>query len=254
VTIPENRAPGRSVLLEELTWTDVQAALEAGYRTCVIPSASTEQHGPHLPLCTDAAIGQELAVRVARGLGGALVAPMIRPGCSDHHMGFAGSLTIPKRLLIELFAAIAKSLSGHGFDTFVLFSSHGGNFAYLDEAAQAIREDVGSRVVTVPELEEFMEHQNRSLQPFGITGEQSGSHAGYAESSEMLALRPELVHRDREVEGHTGSTDGLFDLGMRHYTDNGVLGDARGAVAEHGEAVLEALTEFLVGKVTAKLR
>lgn len=244
----------RTVLIEELTWPDVEAAIGAGYRTCVLSSASTEQHGPHLPMCTDAAIAEELAIRVARRLGNALVAPVIRPGCSDHHMGFAGSMTIPKGLLVDLFAAYASSLAVHGFDTFVLFSAHGGNFVYLDEAGQRIRDEGGQRVVTVPELEEFIEHQNAAVQQFDVSAQRSGSHAGYAESSEMLVVRPDLVRREREVEGHTGPTDQLFDKGMRHYTDNGVLGDARGAEAKHGEAVLAALTDFIVAKVKDKLR
>jgi creatinine amidohydrolase len=244
----------RTVLIEELTWPDAEAAIGAGYRTCVLPSASTEQHGPHLPLCTDAAIAEELATRVARRLGNALVAPVIRPGCSDHHMGFAGSMTIPKELLVDLYTAYASSLAVHGFDTFVLFSAHGGNFGYLDEAGQRIEDEVGQRVVTVPELQEFIEHQDAAVGRFGISAERSGSHAGYAESSEMLIVRPDLVRREREVEGHTGLTDELFDKGMRHYTDNGVLGDARGAEAAHGEAVLARLTDFIVAKVEDKLR
>jgi creatinine amidohydrolase len=243
----------RTVSIEELTWPDVEAAIKAGYGTCVLPSGSTEQHGPHLPLCTDAAIAEELAMRVARRLGKALVGPVIRPGCSDHHMGFAGSMTIPKQLLVDLFAAYASSLAVHGFDTFVLFSAHGGNFVYLDEAGQRIRDEVGQRVVTVPELGEFIEHQNAAVQQFDVSAQRSGSHAGYAESSEMLVVRPDLVRREREVEGHTGPTDQLFDKGMRYYTDNGVLGDARGAEAAHGEAVLAALTDFIVAKVEYKL-
>jgi creatinine amidohydrolase len=244
----------RTVLIEELTWPDVEAAIGAGYRTCVLPSASTEQHGPHLPLCTDAAIAEELATRVARRLGNALVAPVIRPGCSDHHMGFAGSMTIPKELLVDLYTAYASSLAVHGFDTFVLFSAHGGNFGYLDEAGERIKDEVGQRVVTVPELQEFIEHQDAAVHQFGVSAQRSGSHAGYAESSEMLVVRPDLVRREREVEGHTGPTDELFDEGMRYYTDNGVLGDARGAEAAHGEAVLAALTDFIVAKVEDKLR
>lgn len=244
----------RTLLIEELTWPDIEAAVDAGYRTCVLPSASTEQHGPHLPLCTDAVIAQELALRVARRLGNALVAPVIRPGCSDHHMGFAGSMTIPKELLVDIYGAYASSLAVHGFDTFVLFSAHGGNFAFLNEAGEGIRERVGKIVVAVPELEEFIEIQNAAVEKFGVSPQRSGSHAGYAESSEMLVVRPDLVHREREVEGHTGPTDELFDEGVRHYTDNGVLGDARAAEAAHGEAVLAALADFIVATVERKLR
>lgn len=61
-----------TVLLEELSWPEVQEALDAGVRTVVIVAASVEQHGPHLPTMTDAAIGQAVGERVARKLGRAL--------------------------------------------------------------------------------------------------------------------------------------------------------------------------------------
>ncbi|HSG48903.1 MAG TPA: creatininase family protein, partial [Longimicrobiales bacterium] len=68
------------VLLEEMTWPEVQAALDAGRKTVVFAVGATEQHGPHLPLLVDAVRGDRLAVEVARRLGDALVAPTIRVG------------------------------------------------------------------------------------------------------------------------------------------------------------------------------
>src|SRR5262249_46089827 len=114
-----------TVLLEELSWPVVQEALSAGVRTVVIVVASVEQHGPHLPTMTDTAIGYTVGERVARKLGQSLLAPVIRPGCSDHHLTFPGSLSIPRETLIETVQAFVRSLAPHGFQNFVLFSSHG---------------------------------------------------------------------------------------------------------------------------------
>ena len=61
---------------------------------------------------------------LARALGDALVAPTIRPGCSEHHMGFAGTITVPVEALIMLLDAYVDSLSRHGFDRFLVFTSH----------------------------------------------------------------------------------------------------------------------------------
>src|SRR5437879_8390733 len=105
-------------------------------RRAVVCAASTEQHGPHLPEATDALLGAAYAEGLARRLGDALVAPMIRPACSEHHMAFAGSLTIPETLLMDLLDAYLASLRRHGFERFVVFSSHGGNFPVLADWAR----------------------------------------------------------------------------------------------------------------------
>ena len=116
-----------TVLLEELSWPEVEDALNRGVRTVVIVAASIEQHGPHLPTITDTAIGHAVGERLARKLGNALLAPVIRPACSDHHLAFPGSLSIPEEVFVETVIAYVRSLAPHGFDTFVLFSSHGGD-------------------------------------------------------------------------------------------------------------------------------
>ncbi|MDR7549530.1 MAG: creatininase family protein, partial [Armatimonadota bacterium] len=103
-----------TVLLEELSWPEVEQALGAGVRTVVIVTASVEQHGPHLPMVTDAAIGHAVGERVARRLGRALLAPVIRPGCSDHHLAFPGSLSVPQEVFIQTVMAYVRSLVPHG--------------------------------------------------------------------------------------------------------------------------------------------
>ncbi len=88
--------------LERLSWPEVAAALAAGKTTAIIVVASSEQHGPHLPEATDALIGEGLAVRLAQRLGNALVAPVIRPGCSSHHLDFPGTISITPELLLAI--------------------------------------------------------------------------------------------------------------------------------------------------------
>ena len=83
------------VLLERMTWPEVEAAIAAGRTRALICVAATEQHGPHLPEGTDAWLGEELARRVAHALGDALVAPIIRPGCSEHLQGHKKQFAMP---------------------------------------------------------------------------------------------------------------------------------------------------------------
>src|SRR5918912_314656 len=98
------------VLIEHMTWPEIEDAIKRGKRTAIVVAASSEQHGPHLPEATDALLGEELGARLAHRLGDALVAPVIRPGCSEHHMAFAGSLTISAELLAAILDAYVKSL------------------------------------------------------------------------------------------------------------------------------------------------
>ena len=124
------------VLLERMTWQDIGAAIAAGKTTAIIVAGSSEQHGPHLPEGTDAMIGEGLGVRLALKLGNALVAPVIRPGCSDHHLAFPGTVSISAELLEGIIDAYLASLRMHGFKRFFIFSSHGGNFPVLTKMVE----------------------------------------------------------------------------------------------------------------------
>src|ERR671922_2331434 len=80
---------GRSILLAEMTSAQVRAQLGRGRSTVIVPFGAVEQHGPHLPLDTDAVLADRLGPLLADRLGG-LCAPTMRLGCSEHHLAFAG--------------------------------------------------------------------------------------------------------------------------------------------------------------------
>jgi len=250
-----------TVLLEELSWPEVQAAIAAGTRTIVIVAASIEQHGPHLPLLTDTGIGYAVGERVARGLGGALLAPVIRPGCSDHHLAFPGSLSIPDSVFIDTVVAYVRSLAPHGFDTFVLLSSHGGNFDALGRAAARARDEVGPKGVRVIDfagrqaLLDTMRVMVGTAAAMGAPQDVDAIHADVTETSIMLLRHPGLVDETRLEQGRMGriDADALFRDGLRAITANGILGDARGATAEIGDAVLARLAAHIVADVRRRL-
>lgn len=241
----------QEVLIERMSWVDIEAAIEAGKRTAIICAASSEQHGPHLPEATDALLGEAESVALARELGDALVAPVIRPGCSEHHMGFAGSLTISPAQLMDLLDAYVDSLRRHGFRDFAVFSSHGGNYPTLTEWKRT-RPSPG--VVVLDQIDGYTKAMFEAIRPFG-RDDDYGPHAEVIETSMMLATHPELVRMDRAVRGYTGEVrlEGLLDRGMRAFTDTGVIGDATGASAEMGAAVLAATTAYLARQVRDSL-
>lgn len=230
------------LFIQRLTWPEVEAALDRGMRRVVICAASTEQHGPHLPEATDELLGEAYARGLAERLGDALVAPVIRPACSEHHMAFAGSLTIRDTLLMDILDAYLASLHRHGFERFVVMSSHGGNFPVLAdwERARAPKDAIVVSDFTI------FDAGFEAIRAFGRT-DTAGPHAEVLETSMMLHLHSDLVRMERIEPGFTGKAtlDDVLARGMRELTHNGVLGDPVGSTAEMGAAVLEAIVDRL---------
>ena len=237
------------VRIERMTWMEIGDAIASGKTTAIIVAGSTEQHGPHLPEGTDAMIGEGLAVRLAQKLGNALVAPVIRPGCSDHHLAFPGSLSISGELLLGLLDAYIASLRLHGFRRFVVFSSHGGNFPVL---LRMVERGVPDDTVVISNLLEFAGVMLDALRRFG-RDEKTIPHADASETGEMLVLHPDLVHMDRAERGFVGEVDPdkLLREGLKAVTKNGVLGDPVGATSEMGEEVIASLVEYLSERASA---
>jgi creatinine amidohydrolase len=243
-----------SVLLEELTWPEVEAALADGTRTAIVAVGSVEQHGPHLPLIMDTLAGDELSRRIAEELGDALAAPSIRPGCSGHHMGFPGTITIPSETLMEIIRSYCRSLDAHGFEHVVLLPTHGGNFAPVNTVAPEIAREIDANVIALADLDENMALMNEGLREAGVEYQEPVIHAGAAETAIVLAVNEGLVRRDELEPGHEGdlSVSRLLSDGFRSITRNGVLGDPRKATPEAGEAILERITAAYVERIEAE--
>ena len=237
--------------LERMTWPEVRAALDAGRTTVVFACGAVEQHGPHLPLFTDAEHGSELARRVATALGDALVAPTVRVGCSEHHMAFPGTISLEESTFAAVLRDYVRSLARHGFRRICVIPSHGGNFAPVTHALPMLREVAGAaHVVAFTDLPAVIGTWVRVAGELGLA-ERVAGHADIAESSVMLALHPDLVRIEAVEAGHPGPLtpeliERLFTQGMRAIAPNGILGDARGLSAELGERCIEELVAVIV--------
>lgn len=244
-----------SLLLEHLTWPEVELAITRGTTGVVVPVGAIEQHGPHLPLLVDAELGTALGTRVARALGDALLAPTIRVGCSEHHMGFAGTLSLRPETLKAICTDYVSSLVRHGFTRVYFVPSHGGNFQplrdmlpELEETAEALRP--GAKVTAYTDLLGLVGVWRWVVEEQLGLGARVGGHADIAESSEMLHLFPELVRVTRAEPGLVGEldqamVDKVFDRGLRAVTANGILGDPRGMDAKVGATLLDATARVI---------
>jgi len=161
----------------------------------IIPVASLEQHGTHLPIGTDYLNGVERAKLVAQR-SDVLVAPILLPGQSPYHMGFAGTVTLPSSLIQEVYVEAAKSLMHHGFKRFLILNAHGGNRAIttfivdrINQETEGIAVDLGAVLGPFTDREAARALSQPERPVFD-------RHGGTSETSNSLYLIPELVDLD----------------------------------------------------------
>lgn len=235
--------------LDRMSWPEVEAELQAGRRTVVMAFGATEQHGPHMPLATDALLGDHLAQMVAERLD-AFLAPTLWIGCSEHHLEFPGTLSISESTFHALVGDIVRSFARGGFSRAVLLPTHGGNFGPLAVALEQLGPVEGIEVRAFTDLQVLLAIAQLGADEYGVPLEQGGLHAGEWETSMLAAIHPELVHLERGEPGYTGDPERAINLifsdGVHAVSDNGVIGDPAQSSPEHGRRYWErALTDSL---------
>ncbi|UCG01001.1 MAG: creatininase family protein [Candidatus Heimdallarchaeota archaeon] len=249
-----------TVRIEEMNWQDIKETINQGYTTVVFGIGSIEQHGPHLPTLTDSLIGDVLANKVAIMLKKALQAPTIRVGCSSHHLAFPGTISYKESTLKAVIHDYVHSLAHHGFKNIILIPSHGGNFKSTQEAIDEIKDEYPEcKIFGYTDLFGLLDILHKLSGEFGVSGEESGAHAGESETSFMLALANDLVKKERFEIGYVGEIGAeqsqlIFEKGMTALTKNGILGDPSTATREKGEVYIEKLVSILVDEIKKELK
>jgi creatinine amidohydrolase len=240
--------------LDKLTWPRVRAEIEAGRGTVVMALGATEQHGPHMPLATDALIGDHLARAIADRLD-AFLAPTLRVGCSEHHLGFAGTMSLGESTYHAIVCELVRSLLRGGFRRIVLLPTHGGNFGPLAGAVAQLEEDERAHVLALTDLGVLFQIAQLGEQEYGVPLGEGGLHAGEWETSLMLAIEPGLVHMEDAQAGFTGdlqeAVGSMFARGVASISQNGTIGDPARASVEHGERYWAAVVELVLEQLSA---
>jgi creatinine amidohydrolase len=229
--------------LARLTSPDAQAAI-AEADLAVFAVGSCEQHGPHLTLETDSAIARAFAQRLADDMGSrALLCPPLSYGLSEHHMGFAGTLTLRAETLLGFLSDLVQSLSHWGVRRLLVVNGHGGNVDAIRLAARVARRDHQTLVAGVMWAQVAADEI-----ALRVRSERYG-HACEVETSVAMVLAPESVHADRIAEPRpAGRRDALTDppsprvdrpTWFHEWTENGALGDPRLASVELGNVIVE---------------
>lgn len=210
-----------AVHLADLRWPDVPPGA-----VLVVPLGSCEQHGPHLPIGTDSAVATALADALGAQRPEVVVAPVLAFGASWEHAGFPGLVSITADLLAAVLVEMARSAEWAVGLVFV--SGHGGNAHGVNAAVRTIRAD-GRRVMAWAPREDG-----------------GDAHAGFTETSVMLALEPGAVAAEHAAPGWCGPLTEVWDRGVAAVSPNGVLGDPAEASAAHGHALLARWTADLL--------
>jgi len=254
--------------MADLTVVDVKAYLETK-DTVLIPMASMEQHGPHLPLYTDTITAIEVSSRVAEHIG-VLHTPPIWMGYSPQHMHEPGqgrgTITLRSSTLLNVMYDVARSLIHHGFNRLIFVNGHGSNIKVVDPILRKLRYETGALISFVkPYMENYVGLMEGLLE--NPPEETPGWHASELETSQDLAHNPDIVRMDRaeftkahipgflpkSFEKKDGMPDVEFD-GYKYFTfpmdhhefiESGVIGNPLRATAEKGEEAFRRYSEHV---------
>jgi creatinine amidohydrolase len=237
--IPRN---GNPILWEELTWKDVDR-LTKTMNMAIIPTASCEQHGPHLPLAVDTIDCYEVAKRVSAKTGVPVVPPLIY-GCSQSHGNFPGTLSLRPDTMMKVICEISEWLYKSGIRKILILNGHMWNWGPIYSARENLRYDFPELQVRVLNWwETTPTTMSKLVEDCPVFP--SYIHANLSETSCVLAARPELVNMQEAVDEEDYET--FFEYRMDQYSKSGVVGrGATKSTAELGEKLFTMVVDALV--------
>ncbi len=235
----------------------------------LIPIASTEQHGLHLPIGTDTITATAVSRQVS-ALAAVLHTPTVWTGYSPQHM-FApgegrGTITLRSTTMMNLLCDIGRSLIHHGFNRLLFVNGHGSNQKVIDPVMRKLKYETGALIGFVnPIMERYTGVMEGLLD--NPPEETPGSHASELETCQDLAWDPALVHMDRTDRARVhipdflpaafAKSDGRPDVEFDGYTyfsfpmeyaeitDTGATGNARRATPEKGQEAFRRFSEHI---------
>jgi creatinine amidohydrolase len=230
------------------TWPEVEEYL-ATSKGIIIPVGSTEQHGPIGLLGTDYLCPEAIAREAGERLE-CMVGPPITIGMSQHHLAFAGTVSLRPSTLVAVLVDVIQSLAAHGFERFLFLNGHGGNEAPLETAFSEVYSAVsldsdrrrvhcrfvnwcdGPRVVAVIER---------------LFGAQEGSHGTPSEVALTYHLHPQLA-RSEELQPAVPPDGEILDAWdyRQRYPDGRMGANSSLATPANGQEVYAAAVDDVV--------
>ncbi len=176
---------------DELTMNEAESVAEAG-KVVIIPCGSVEEHGSHLPLCTDSLQAEHVALEVARKAG-CLVAPPLRYGVCNSTRNFPGTITISFDSLRSIMIDILEEFIRNGFKRLLILTGHAGSshMTALKLAAKEVvinhkGEDERPRITVCSDYDFAFDLRGKDF-------DERDSHAGTIETSRIMSIRSDLI-------------------------------------------------------------
>ena len=242
-------------------FAQAQASGLAAQTVAVLPVAAVEQHGPHLPLSVDATLLAgviDAALPLLSADLPVLLLPAQNVGLSTEHLSYPGTLTLSPATLIALWTELGACVARAGVKKLLLLNGHGGNVAAMDIVARELRQRHGLLVYGSSWFNLVDEATNARV---AAQEHRFGIHGGEIETSMMLHLAPQLVRMECAQHWRSSSQDraeryailgngrsAKMGWAIEDYHPAGAVGNAAGATADAGRAVVEA-----AGQALAKL-
>lgn len=240
---------------QDLTTRDF-SSLDAEQTVVILPVAAIEQHGPHLPLSTDAEINAGIvkrALTMLSELPTVLVMPAQVIGDSLEHLSYPGTLSAATESLLAMWMDIGRCVARTGLRKLIIFNSHGGQVPLIDILAVRLRAELAMLAVRA---NYFAFGTPTDL--FATSELEHGIHGGEVETSLMLHLRPDLV-RVAALENFVSISErmskqnsllgpeGVVGFGWlsEDLNADGVCGNAARADADRGRRLIEHLADSL---------
>jgi len=249
-----------TVFMNEMSWVDYQARM-AGAPPVLLPVGATEQHGPHLPLGTDALLATAVAADAARRVGG-IVAPALaygyksQPKCGGGQH-FCGTTSVDAATLIGSVRDAVREFARHGVQRLVLVNGHYENQWFITEGIDLGLRDLGPgatlEVVRLEYWDFLTEATLAQVFPEGFPGF-ALEHAAVLETSMMLHYHPSLVRIDL-IPSDPPADFPPYDVypSRRHWVPlSGVLSSARGSDAVKGRLIADEVVRRLAEAIDAK--
>ncbi|MDQ7000227.1 MAG: creatininase family protein [Mariprofundus sp.] len=239
------------------TWQEVETYLEHS-TGIVIPIGSTEQHGPNGLIGTDAICPAKIAAGMSE-IGNIMIAPTISYGMSQHHMAFAGTVTLKPSTLIRVVCDVITSLHQHGFTRFYFLNGHGGNIAPVTAAFSEIYAGLDTSESNAPRCRLANWWRDHAIAALAaeLYGEAEGYHATVSEVALSYYAHPESV-KQVPMSPTVAPTGEIYDAAhfRRSFPDGRIGSNPALASIEDGErfyqlavnSLLEDYRQFLTIK------
>jgi len=247
--------------MNRLTWMEYQGRVRDERAPVFLPVGALEQHGPHLPLGTDAILSAAVAEGVAARTSG-LVAPALaygyksQPKCGGGQH-FPGTTSLDAQTLAHTIRDTVREFARHGVEKLVIVNGHYENQWFLIEGIDLAMRELGKTPLTIMRLEYWDFFTSKTLAkafPDGFPG-YALEHAAVLETSMMLHYHPELVRIDRIPNDPPADFPpyDIYPTRTEWVPPSGVLSSAKAATKEKGTAIVEELNTLIAAAVKKEL-